>query len=117
LLIAPQYLQVTQLMLREPRLPLLVCQPRQQQLQSPLIVVPQQQLHRLRQLQVLPLLPLPPLIMEHLPQRPRPQQPQRLQEQALQPSPQWRPRRQKVPWQPLQLQHLVKGEIKKILAM
>ena len=80
------YLQVTQLLLREPRLPLLVCQPRQQQLQSLLMAVPQQQLHLLRQLQVLPLLPLPPLILEHLQQRPQPPQQQRLQEQLLQQS-------------------------------
>jgi len=83
-----QYLQVTLLPLREPRLPLLVAQPQQRQLQSQLMVVPHQQLHRLRQLQVLPLLLLPPLILEHLPQRPQPPQRQRLEDHLQQPSPQ-----------------------------
>jgi hypothetical protein len=73
-----QYLLVTLLPQRERRLPQLVARPLQQQLQSLLMVVPQQ-LHMLRQLQVLPLLLLPPLILEHLQQRPQPQQ-QRLQE-------------------------------------
>jgi hypothetical protein len=95
-----QYLQVTLLPLREPRLQLLVCQPRQQQLQSRLMVVPHQQLHRLRLLQVLPLLLLPPLILEHLQQRPQPQ-PRHLQEHPVQQPPQWRPRLQKVPQQAL----------------
>jgi hypothetical protein len=105
-----QYLQVTLLPLREPRLQLLVAQPPQLQLQSLLMVLPQQQLRRLRQLQVLPLLLLPPLILEHLQQRPQPQQ-QRLQVHLLQTSLQQRPQRQKVLRQPLQLQQLLKGEI------
>jgi hypothetical protein len=83
-----QYLQVTQLLLRERRLLLRVCQPRQQQLQSLLMVVLHQQLHRLRPLQVLPLLLLPLPIPEHLQQRPQPPHQQRLQEHLLQPSPQ-----------------------------
>ena len=68
---------------------------------------------------MLRLLLLPPLILEPLPQRQQPPQLQRLEDHLLQPSPQWRPRRQKVPLQPLQLQHqqLLKGEIKKIFAM
>jgi hypothetical protein len=114
-----QYLRVTLLPLLEPRLRLMVTRPPQRQLQSLLMVVPQRQLHRLRQLQVLRLLLLPPLILEPLPQRQQPPQLQRLEDHLLQPSPQWRPRRQKVPLQPLQLQHqqLLKGEIKKIFAM
>jgi hypothetical protein len=83
-----QYLQVTLLPLREPRLPLLVAQPQQRRLQSQLMVVPHQQLHRLRQLQVLLLLLLPPLILEHLPQRPQRLQRQRLEDHLQQPSPQ-----------------------------
>jgi hypothetical protein len=116
-----QYLQVTLQPLREPRLPQQVAQHPQQQLQYQLMVVPQQQLHRQRLLRVLPLLLLPRLILEHLPQRPQLQQRQRLEDHLLQPSLQWRPRRQKVPRQPLQLQlqlqQLVKAEIKKIFAM
>jgi hypothetical protein len=80
-----QYLQVTLQPQREPRLQLLVALPPQRQLQSLLTVVQQQQLQRLRQLQVLPSLLLPLPILEHLQQRPQPQQ-QRLQEHLLQPS-------------------------------
>jgi hypothetical protein len=95
-----QCLQVTLLPLLERRLPQQVAQPRQQQLQFQLKVVPHQLLQRLSQLQVLPLLLLPPLILEHLQQRPQPQ-PRHLQEHPVQQPPQWRPRLQKVPQQAL----------------
>jgi len=89
LLQQPQQLQYLQVMLqpqREPRLPQLVAQQPQQQLQSRLTVVPKQQVHWLRQLQVLRLLLLPLPIMEHLQQRPQPPQQQRLLEHLQQPS-------------------------------
>jgi len=80
-----QYLQVTLQPQLEPRLPQLVAQQPQQQLQSRVTVVPKQQVHWLRQLQVLPLLLLPLPILEHLQQRQQPPQQQLLQEHLLQP--------------------------------